>query len=178
MRASKWKRTAALAFCAGTLALAAPATTSAEPLPASLAGSWRITRLLPTNNIGCWSTEQARALVGTTLTYSAEAMRWRDGEVRLGGIATREVSAAQFRKENTGSAGAADFEHLGIHSARVLEVDMQHEDMDVTGSTTEVPGDSVLVVAPNRIVVSACGVFMEATRSSAGSSLLRTSARR
>jgi hypothetical protein len=39
--------------------------------------------------------------------------------------------------------------------------------MDITGATTEVPGDSVLLAGPNRIVVSACGVYFEATRSAA-----------
>jgi len=41
---------------------------------------------------------------------------------------------------------------------------MQHEDADITGATTEVPGDSVLLAGPSRIIVSACGVFFEARR--------------
>jgi len=45
-----------------------------------------------------------------------------------------------------------------------VEVDMQHEDADITGATTEVPGDSVLLAGPSRIIVSACGVFFEARR--------------
>jgi hypothetical protein len=163
----------AAALCAG---LALP--TSAEPLPPSVAGAWRITRVLPTTNVGCWSAEQARDLVGSTLVYSASSMRWHGGEVPLEGISTRELSAAQFQKENSGSGGAVNFTQLGIRSARVLEVDLQHEDMDITGASTEVPGDSVLVVAPGRIVVSACGVYLEAVRSSNGGNLLRSSARR
>ena len=43
-------------------------------------------------------------------------------------------------------------------------MNLQHEDMDITGATTEVPGDSVLVAGQGRIVVSACGVYMEARR--------------
>jgi hypothetical protein len=46
----------------------------------------------------------------------------------------------------------------------VTEVDIQHEDSDVLPASTAVPGDSVLLAGPNRIVVSACGVYFEATR--------------
>lgn len=87
-------------------------------------------------------------------------MRWRGGQVPLEDINTRQVTDREFRKENAG----ADFEQLGIHSPKVLEVDLQHEDADITGASTEVPGDSVLLVGPGRIVVSACGVYFEAMR--------------
>jgi hypothetical protein len=152
-----------------TAALAAPllfvATLSAEPLPSRLQGSWRIVRVLPTGNTPCWAPEQAQPLVGSTLSYSQNALRWKGGSVPLLDINTRTVTADEFMKENGGGAGAARFTQLGIRSSSVLEVDFQHEDMDITGSTTEVPGDSVLLAGPNRIVVSACGVFFEATRS-------------
>jgi len=137
---------------------------SAETLPAQLTGSWRITRILPTNNTACWSAEQAQPLVGSTLTYGGNAMRWRGGAVPLQGVVLRQVTGEQFHSENSGSAGGADFSQLGIHSHQVLEVDLQHEDADITGATTEVPGDSILIAGPNRIIVSACGVFFEATR--------------
>ena len=140
---------------------------AAEPLPTQLAGTWRIARVLPTSNASCWDKHQAAPLVGSTLTYRRGAMRWRGGEVPLEGITTRTLTDAQFRRENSGSAGAASFSQLGIHAPSVLEVDLQHEDMDITGATTEVPGDSVLLAAPNRIVVSACGVYFEATRGAA-----------
>lgn len=172
MRLCVWGRVAAGVIC-GSLVLA----TSAEPLPATVAGSWRIARVLPTKNVGCWSADQARELVGSTLAYSSSSLRWHGGDVPLEGVTTRQVTAAQFLKENSGSGGSADFTQLGIRNARVLEVDLQHEDMDITGASTEVPGDSVLVVSPNRIVVSACGVFMEAVRTAGSASLLKASAR-
>ncbi len=156
------RKTARVAVWVGVVA--AGMTGAAQPLPPQLAGSWKITRVLPTGNTACWSTEQAVPLVGSTLSYSATAMRWRGGEVPLQGIALRVVTGAQFRKENSGSDGAADFSQLGIRSGQVIEVDMQHEDADITGATTEVPGDSVLLAGQNRIVVSACGVFFEARR--------------
>jgi len=145
-------------------------TILAAPLPRPLEGTWRITRVLPTTNRSCWNQEQALPLVGSTLTYSAKSMRWRGGDVPLLGITTRSLTAEQFRKENSGPQTPADFAQLGIHAPAVTEVDMQHDDADITGASTEVPGDSVLLVSPARIVVSACGVYFEATRAGAGQS--------
>lgn len=139
-------------------------TLSAEPLPGRLQGTWRITRVLPTSNTACWGREQAQPLVGSTLTYRGDSIRWQGGSVPLEDVTTRTVTASQFSKENAGSDGSASFAQLGIRANAVTEVDLQHEDQDITGSTTEVPGDSVLLAGPNRIVVSACGVYFEATR--------------
>lgn len=139
---------------------------AAEPLPGRLQGTWRINRVLPTTNSACWGKEQAMPLVGSTLTYRDDTLRWRGGAVPLDDITTRTVTDNEFRKENGGQTPAS-FAQLGIHAHAVLEVDLQHEDADITGATTEVPGDSVLLAGPNRIVVSACGVYFEATRSAA-----------
>jgi hypothetical protein len=57
-----------------------------------------------------------------------------------------------------------DLAELGIRTEQVTEIDLQHEDADITGATTEVPGDTVVIAGPGRIVVSACGVFYEAVR--------------
>lgn len=148
---------------------------NAEQLPASLRGTWRITRILPTTNSACWTHEDARSLLGSTLTYSQYSMRWRGGVVPLQDIDTRRVSAEEFRKENDGTPEPASFQQIGVHVPALTEVDMQHEDADVLPASTEIPGDSVLMVAPNRIVVSACGVYYEATR--ANSRIQRVSAR-
>ncbi len=150
------------------LVVSAAGPLSAEPLPARLRGSWRITRILPTHNVTCWGQDQAVKLVGTTLTYSDRSMHWYGGQVPLQGIVTREVSSEEFRSENSGSGGdGVTFDMVGIHAPSVTEVDLQHEDADITGATTEVPGDAVLLAGPNRIVISACSVYYEAVRSSA-----------
>ena len=117
-------------------------TVAAEPLPSRLQGSWRISRVLPTTNNACWGRTQAEPLLGSTLTYHDDALRWRGGSVPLEDITTRIVTDADFRKENAGEQPAS-FAQL---------------------ATTEGPGDSVLLAGPNRIVVSACGVYFEATR--------------
>jgi hypothetical protein len=133
-------------------------------LPRSLAGSWRITRILPTTNTGCWTREQAKPLVGTTITYHSDLLRWHGGKIDVTDVSLREITNTEFRQENPGPNSPADFAQLGIHAARVTEVDMQHEDSDVLPASTAVPGDSVLLAGPNRIVISACGVYFEAAR--------------
>lgn len=149
---------------------------AAEPLPSRLVGTWKITRVLPVRSTSaCWDDAQAQPLVGSSLVYRDDAMKWRGGEVPVQEVVTRSVSEQQFRKENSHLGQPPEFAQLGIRSSTVTEVDLQHEDAEITGTTTEVPGDSVLLVAPNRIVVSACGVYFEATRSTP---TLRASARR
>lgn len=155
------------------LVLLSTAALTAEQLPARLQGTWRITRVLPTTNNACWGRGQAEPLLGSMLTYRDDSLRWRGGSVPLENIVTRTLSDDIFQRENRGAASPASFAQLGIRSHTVTEVDLQHEDADITGATTEVPGDSVLLAGPNRIVVSACGVYFEATRSAAG--LTRTS---
>ena len=135
-----------------------------EPVPARLLGAWKITRILPTSSIACWDDTRARALVGSTLIYHAHSIHWRGGDAKVEDAFMRQVSSEQFLQENGGSGGAARFEQLGIKTGSVTEVDLQHEDADITGATTEVPGDTVLLAAPNRIVISACHVYFEATR--------------
>ncbi len=158
------------------LILISASTLTAESMPSRLQGSWRITRVLPTTNNACWGKQQAEPLLGSTLTYRDDSLRWRGGSVPLDEIITRTVTDDLFKKENSGSDNPASFAQLGIHEHTVTEVDLQHEDADITGATTEVPGDSVLLAGPNRIVVSACGVYFEATRG--GASLARTSLKR
>ena len=158
------------------LVLISAVALTAEQMPSRLQGSWRIIKVLPTTNNACWGKQQAEPLLGSTLTYRDDSLRWRGGSVLLDDITTRSVTDDVFQKENRGSESPASFAQLGIHSRAVTEVDLQHEDADITGATTEVPGDSVLLAGPNRIVVSACGVYFEATRGSAG--LARTSFKR
>jgi hypothetical protein len=169
-------RATATALLFWTLA-AAPATTSAQylgALPRSLAGTWRITRVLPTTNSSCWTRQQAQSLLGTTLTYRTKSLRWHDGQIPVTDVSLRDLTDKEFRQENPGPNSPANFAQIGIHAGRVTEVDMQHEDSDVLPASTAVPGDSVLLAAPNRIVVSACGIYFEATRAGSGT-VTRTS---
>ncbi|SFS02675.1 hypothetical protein SAMN05421771_0701 [Granulicella pectinivorans] len=156
------------------LCLAAGAVLSAqESMPSQMMGSWKIVRTLPTKTPGCW--DGAKDLVGSTLTYSPRAMRWRGGSVPLTGVVTRSLTNETFQQESESAFGAPlTLADLRIMSPKVMEVDLQHEDADVTGATTEVPGDSVLLVGRNTIVVSACGTYFEATRVAAGIKTTKT----
>lgn len=162
-------RRAAPALLLLLLAVSSTAAQYLGSLPRSLAGTWRITRILPTTNTGCWTPQQAKPLVGTTLTYRSNLLRWHGGQIAVTDVSLRDLTNAEFRQENPGTQTSADFAQLGIHAARVTEVDMQHEDSDVLPASTAVPGDSVLLAGPNRIIVSACGIYFEATRATGGS---------
>jgi hypothetical protein len=135
------------------------ATSRAQAIPASVSGSWRIVRILPTHNVQCWDEERARTLLGSTLLYKAHALVWQGGTAEITETLTRTISKRKFQDEYS-----VDLEELGIHAASITELDLQHEDADVTGATTEIPGDTIVLAGPARIVVSACGVFYSAVR--------------
>ena len=116
----------------------------------------------------CMDLRRLREETRTEHEATEAAMPLTEPGLPLDDITTRIVTETQFRKENGGGETPASFAQLGIRAHTVLEVDLQHEDADITGATTEVPGDSVLLAGPNRIVISACGVYFEATHSTAG----------
>jgi hypothetical protein len=137
------------------------AGTAATPqsMPPSIAGRWRIVKILPTHNPQCWDEDRAKSLLGTTLVYLAGAMVWQGGAESITDALSRTISRRKFQDEYK-----VDLPELGISAASVTEIDLQHEDADITGATTEVPGDTIVLAGPGRIVVSACGVFYSAVR--------------
>lgn len=164
-------RSVGLACLLGLVVLGSALASAQERLPQQVAGTWRITKVLPVRPTACWTEAKAQPLVGSELRYGQTEMRWQGGAVPLSGVTTRVVTPEVFEKENAGDGAGLTMEELGIRPRKVLEVNMQHEDMDITGATTEVPGDSVMVAGPGRIVVSACGVYLEARRLGAGRGL-------
>ena len=149
------------------LAMTAGMVRGQERLPQQVAGTWRITRVLPARSgAACWTEKEAQPLVGSLLDYTQHSMRWQGGTVALHGVTTRAVSSADLAEEAPAGEGRAalTLTDLGIQAKGVTEVNLQHDDMDITGATTEVPGDSILVAGPGRLVVSACGVYLEARR--------------
>ena len=144
------------AFIAG---LFAASDASAQAMPASITGKWRIVKILPTHNPQCWDEVRAKSLVGSTLVYQAHAMVWSGGAVPISDALSRTLSRRKYKDEYQ-----VDLPELGIVAGSVEEIDLQHEDADITGATTEVPGDTIVIAGPGRIVVSACGVFYSAVR--------------
>jgi hypothetical protein len=140
------------------LALAAALAPPAS-MPASVLGEWRITKILTTGNLACWDNDRAKTLVGTTLRYAPGRMTWKGGSTAISEALIRTLSGDDFLAEYK-----VRFPELGIHSLSVTEIDLQHEDADITGATTEVPGDTILLAGPGRIVVSACGVYFTAVK--------------
>jgi hypothetical protein len=131
----------------------------AQSIPASVNGKWRIVRILPTHNAQCWDEERAKSLIGTLMVYQDHAMVWQGGAVPISDALSRNLSRRKFQDEYH-----VELAEVGIAAASVEEIDLQHEDADITGATTEVPGDTILIAGPGRIVVSACGVFYAAVR--------------
>jgi hypothetical protein len=134
-------------------------TSHAQAMPASIAGKWRIVKILPTKNPQCWDEERAKTLIGTTLAYYSKLMVWQGGPEPVTEALSRTLSRRKFQDEYK-----VDLPELGINAVSVEEIDLQHEDADVTGASTEVPGDTILLAGPGKIVVSACGVFYSAVR--------------
>ena len=139
--------------------MAAGVMANAQTMPASVVGAWKIVKILPTSNTPCWDAARAKTLVGTTLRFSAHKLTYEGGEIAITETLTRTLSARKFQDEYK-----FELTSVGVKGGTVQELDLQHEDADFTGATTEVPGDTVLLAGPGRIVVSACGVFYSAVR--------------
>ena len=148
--------TRALSLAGLALAAAFP---NPQSMPVAIRGEWRIVKIIPTTNVACWDNDRAKTLLNSTLRYAPGSMRWQGGEVPIPEALTRTLTVRQFQDEYKTSLA-----ELGIHAPSVTEIDLQHEDADITGATTEVPGDSILLAGPGRIVVSACGIFFSAVR--------------
>ncbi len=136
-----------------------PCPLPAQDMPAAIRGDWRIIKILPTKNPSCWDETRAKTLLGSTLRYEPGRMVWKNGTADISEALTRTLTPRKFQEEY--KVGLAE---LGIRATLVTEIDLQHEDADITGATTEVPGDTILIAGPGRIVVSACGVFYTAVR--------------
>ena len=74
------------------------------------------------------------------------------------GSYSRAVPEGELRAGCTTSSQVS-FRTLGIRSAKVKQVQLGHPPADITGATTEIPGDKVLLKNKNKIVFSVCNVF-------------------
>jgi hypothetical protein len=140
---------------------------AAQIIPSQLWGKWRIRNEVPTSTISCWSEAEAKAIIGTEIEYAADYFRWRNVITKHPAAEVREVEAEQFRVENSGegaSSSQVSFHQLGINAPKATQVTINHPPADVTGGTTEIPGDKVLLADRNTIIFSVCNVYFEAKR--------------
>lgn len=140
-------------------------TLHALQIPQQLWGTWTITRILPTHNVSCWGDKQAKSILGTRIEYSGDLFRWETHAVKNPKVMVKTYTAEEYFQEHSGSGGyTVSFDQLGIHAHTAEEVSIDHPDADITGATTEVPGDTVLIKSNNRIVITVCSVYFEAQK--------------
>jgi uncharacterized protein YecT (DUF1311 family) len=142
-------------------------TDAASAIPHELIGRWTVLRTLPTKTISCWGETEAKALIGTQIIYTADSLQWKDAVAKDPKVTRNVITARNFALNNSGG-GANDsnvsFKQLGITSSRATQVTIEHPDATVTGSTTEIPGDSVLLRDPTHIIFSVCNLYFLAER--------------
>ena len=159
-----------LCICIGLICLV-PAVL-AQSIPEELKGTWVVRRELPTGMISCWGDEQAGKLLGTEIEYSAKLFRGKDLATKDPIAVASLITARQFHDEYSGQgAGSSDvtLKQVGINTGQARRVTIRHADANVSGSTSEIPGDDVLLKDQNTIIFSVCGVFFEAKRTARSS---------
>jgi hypothetical protein len=139
---------------------------SGQDLPKVLQGKWVVRRVIPTSTISCWGQEEAEKLIGSTIEYTPDVLRWGKTEVKQPAVEVRTVTAEHYAEEYSGGVNDSQvsFRQLGIRAPRALEITIKHPPAEITGTTIEIPGDDVLIKAQNTIVFSVCNVYFEATR--------------
>jgi hypothetical protein len=136
-------------------------------IPRQLQGRWRIQRIIPTRTITCWVDQQARGILGTEIEYLPVLFRWRDYRISNPSTTVEVLTADEFSSRYSGGGrddSQADFKQLGIDTPSIEILTVNHPAADITGGTTEIPGDTVLLKSRDRIVVTVCNVYFEAIR--------------
>ncbi|MGB8666018.1 MAG: hypothetical protein WCD24_14900 [Serratia inhibens] len=139
-----------------------------EPIPKALLGNWHVSKILPTQTLGCWDEQQAKSLVGGKISYKADGFSWNGTALKNEGVTLSTVEAQEFVEDNSGSSSYIDFPMLGISTPSVERVAIQHIDTEIKGITDQgtegVPGDNVLVKDANTLILSVCNVWFEVQR--------------
>jgi uncharacterized protein YecT (DUF1311 family) len=142
-------------------------TDAAGTIPHELIGHWTVVRTLPTKTISCWGEPEAKIVIGTEIVYTAESLQWKDAVAKNPKVTKTIVTARNFALNNSGG-GANDsnvsFKQLGITAGRATQFTIEHADANVTGGTTEIPGDTVLLRDPTHIIFSVCNLYFLAER--------------
>jgi hypothetical protein len=140
---------------------------AAQNIPQELIGKWVIQRELPTRTISCWGEREAKAIIGTKIEYTVDSLRWKHVVVKDPRVTVAVVSAEQFQRDNSSpsvNGSQVSFRQLGIDAPEMKQVSINHPPAEITGATTEIPGDDVFLKNRNAIVFSICNVYFEAKR--------------
>ena len=138
-----------------------------QSIPQELWGKWIIRRELPASTISCWSDEEAKAILGSEIEYTAESFRWKSSIEKHATAISVIVTADQFHDENSGkgaNSSQVSFGQLGIQKEAARQVTIKHGLAVAMGATSEIPGEAVLLKSRNAIVFSVCNVYFEARR--------------
>jgi len=141
-------------------------------VPRILWGKWIVKRALHTSTLSCWGDREAKGLIGTELEYSSEVFRWQKTVTKNPDTETTTITAQQFHDENSGggaNSSQVTLRQLGIKEQQVVQIVIDHPPASITEGTVEIPGDRVLVVNQNTIILSVCNVYFEARRRAAPS---------
>lgn len=135
------------AGCVFLLLVAQTAAPVSQGLPAALRGVWVISRLIPTRTISCWGEREARSLLGTRITYSADSFAWKARVIDHPKLTLHAWTAQSFSHESCGGPAdsCVDFGQLGLQANTAVVLTIHHPDANITGATTEIPGDWVLL---------------------------------
>jgi hypothetical protein len=141
--------------------------TPAQSIPKELWGTWVVKRQIPTTTISCWDEKQAKAVLGTKIEYSENTFRWKRLLTKKATAHSNTISAEKFHDDNSGhgsSSSQVTFQQLEIKADSATQIVVQHPDASITGATSEIPGDNLLIKDENTIVFSVCGDYFEAER--------------
>ena len=144
-----------------------------QTIPEQIWGKWVVTRQIPTTTISCWGAAEAKTLLGTEIEYSPEVFRWKDVVTTQPVAEARIVNAEQFHDDNSSKGANSSqitFRQLGIKANQAMLISIHHPPAEITGGTSEIPGDEVLVKNKGTIVFAACNLYFEAKRISTTSS--------
>ena len=142
-------------------------TAPAQTIPAELWGTWVVRREVPTSTISCWGEKEANRLIGTEIEYSPRLFRWHKVVTKNPTAARTSLTAQQFHDEHSGGSASSSqvtFLQLGIKEEKAVQIVIQHPAANITGATSEIPGDTVLVKDQDTIIFSVCSVYFEAKR--------------
>jgi len=140
---------------------------NAQTIPKELWGKWIVRRELSTHTISCWDEKEAKKLLGTKIEYSAEVFRWNNTITRHPTANEMLITAEQFHDDKSGrgtNSSQVDFAQLGITAKQASEVSIHHSDANISGSTSEIPGDDVLIKDQDTLIFSICNIYFEAKR--------------